>query len=130
MLPSMALQLTRIAREEVPPVLHVGNLEVERDFLDVRDVVRGYVRLMEAGETGEAYNVCSGVPCSLLGVVRRLVELSETGARLEFDESRLRPVDIPVLVGDPGRLRALGWSPAFPLDTTLRDLLAEARARI
>jgi GDP-4-dehydro-6-deoxy-D-mannose reductase len=128
-LPSMALQLTRIARGEATPVVRVGNLDVERDFLDVRDVVRGYACLMERGEPGRSYNVCSGRPRSLLSVVQRLAELSETGARLEVDESRVRPVDIPVLVGDPGRLCALGWRPVEPLDKTLRDLLAEARER-
>lgn len=128
-LPSIALQLTRIRRGEGTPVVQVGNLDVERDFLDVRDVARGYVQLMEAGEPAHAYNVCSGQSRSLLTVIRRLIELSETGARLEFDSARARPVDIAHLVGDPARIQTLGWRPRATLDETLRDLLAEAEAR-
>jgi GDP-4-dehydro-6-deoxy-D-mannose reductase len=125
-LPSMARQLEAMRRGRAEPVLRVGDLEVDRDFLDVRDVVYGYRVLMERGAGGEAYNVCSGAAHSLLDVVRRMIELSGTGATLEVDPERVRPVDIPRLVGDPGRLRALGWSPERSLDETLRDLLAQA----
>ena len=124
--PSMARQLVRIRRGGVEPVLRVGNLEVFRDFLDVRDVVQAYVLLMKRGANGESYNVCSGESHSLLRLVQRLIELSVTGARLEVDPERFRPVDIPVLFGDPGKLRALGWRPELDLDRTLADLLAEA----
>jgi GDP-4-dehydro-6-deoxy-D-mannose reductase len=127
-LPSMARQLVSIRRGEAPPVLRVGNLEVERDFLDVRDVVRAYLRLMERGTSGTVYNVCSGVARSLRAVVQELVELSGTGARIEVDPERFRPADIPRLVGDPARVRSLGWAPAVPLSRTLRDLLEGAAA--
>ena len=126
--PSMARQLMRIRRGDAgsDPVLRVGNLEVYRDFLDVRDVVRAYLLLMRRGENRVTYNVCSGVSRSLLEMVTRLVELSGSGARLEVDPERFRPVDIPVLYGDASRLRALGWAPEIELEQTLRDLLAEA----
>lgn len=124
--PSMARQLMRMRREGAEPVLRVGNLDVFRDFLDVRDVVRAYVLLMKAGRTGEIYNVCSGESRSLLQLVQRLIDQSETGARLEVDPERFRPVDIPVLFGDPDKLRALGWRPEVDLDRTLAALLAEA----
>src|SRR5690606_10350791 len=109
--PSMARQLVRIRRGEAEPVLRVGNLEVYRDFLDVRDVVRAYLLLMERGRNRGVYNVCSGVTRSLKDMVTQLVEISATGARLEVDPERVRPVDIPVLYGDAGRLRRLGWTP-------------------
>jgi GDP-4-dehydro-6-deoxy-D-mannose reductase len=128
-LPSMARQLVQIRRGEGAPVLLVGNLEVERDFLDVRDVATAYRCLMDRGVAGVAYNISSGVPRSLLAVVRRLLELSRAGARLEVDPERLRAVDIPLLVGDPGRIRGLGWVARFELDQTLRDLLREAEER-
>jgi GDP-4-dehydro-6-deoxy-D-mannose reductase len=122
----MARQLVRIRRGGTERVLRVGNLEVFRDFLDVRDVVRAYVLLMSAGSSGEVYNVCSGESHSLLALVQRLIDLSQTGARLEVDPERFRPVDIPVLFGDPGKLRALGWRAELGIDRTLADLLAEA----
>jgi GDP-4-dehydro-6-deoxy-D-mannose reductase len=127
-LPSFARQLGRIRRGEAEPVLRVGNLDVHRDFLDVRDGVRGYVTIMERGENGEAYNVCSGETLLLEDVVSRLVERSRTGARLMVDPDRVRAVDIPVLRGDPSRLRSLGWTRSVPLTRTLDDLLDEAEA--
>lgn len=125
-LPSFARQLVEIREGRSEPVLRVGNLDVDRDFLDVRDVVRAYRLMMETGTAGRAYNVASARSTSLDQLVRRLVELSGTNARIEIDEDRVRPVDIPALIGDDGPLRELGWTPAIPLDRTLTDLLAYA----
>src|SRR5690606_33409436 len=128
-LPSMARQLVRIRQGGAEPILRVGNLGVRRDFLDVRDVTRAYRTLMEQAPAGGVFNVCSGVGQPLEKVIERLVELSGTGARIEVDPARVRPADIPVLVGDPTRLRALGWQPRIDLDRTLRDLLEDAELR-
>jgi GDP-4-dehydro-6-deoxy-D-mannose reductase len=125
-LASFARQLARMRRGSEDPVLRVGNLDVFRDFLDVRDGVRGYVAMMEHGRSGDAYNVCSGSAVSLDEVVRTMVELSGTGASVEVDAGRVRPVDIRTLRGDSSRLRGLGWEPALPLSRSLRDLLAHA----
>lgn len=125
---SMARQLARIEMGVEEPVLRAGNLSVRRDFLDVRDAVSAYRCLMERGRDLTAYNVCSGVALSLADVVRRMIELSATGAKLELDPGRMRSVDIPSLVGDSSRLRGLGWTPQFDLDRTLRDLLSESLA--
>lgn len=127
-LPSFARQLMQAAAGQAEPILRVGNLDVRRDFLDVRDAVRGYIAIMERGEPGGTYNVCSGRTSSLGDVVRRMVELSGTNARLLVESDRVRPVDIPALTGSSARLRALGWEPVIPLDDTLRDLLEEATA--
>lgn len=105
------------------PVLRVGNLSARRDLLDVRDVVLGYARLMEAGEPGGVYNVCSGAARSMEDVVRDLIRISGVPARVEVDPERVRLVDIPLLLGSSGRLAALGWAPAIPFEQTLRDLL-------
>lgn len=124
---SFAQQLMQMRSEhESERVLRVGNLEVERDFLDVRDVVRAYRLLLERGVAGEVYNVCSGEAHRLSEVVRRMVELSGSEARIEVDPERFRPVEVPVLRGDPGKLRALGWEPGIGMEQTLRDLLAQA----
>lgn len=128
-LPSVALQLEAIRRGEREPSIDVGNLDVQRDFLDVRDAVRGYVTLMKAGRSGEAYNISSGKAMTLFAVLNRLVELSGTGAELVVNPDRVRSLDIPLLVGDAGKLTSLGWKPTFALETTLADLLAEARQR-
>jgi GDP-4-dehydro-6-deoxy-D-mannose reductase len=128
-LPNWAEQLGAMARGEVEPLLRVGNLEVWRDLLDVRDVVRAYRLLIENGDNGGVYNVCKGEAHCLRQVIETMVELSGTGARIEVDEKRLRPVDTPLIQGDPKRIRALGWSPRIEIRQTLADLLGHAAAQ-
>ncbi len=126
--PSFARQVAALRAGGAEPVLRVGNLSARRDLLDVRDVVRAYVRLVEAGEPGGIYNVCSGEARSMAEAVDELVELSGTRARVEVDPALMRPVDLPLLLGDNARLRALGWAPSIPFRQTLGDLLEwEAR---
>jgi GDP-4-dehydro-6-deoxy-D-mannose reductase len=121
-LPSFARQLAVLTSDGGDPVLRVGNLSARRDLLDVRDVVRAYRILMERGTPGMVYNVASGIARSMTDVVAELVRISGRDARVEVDEERVRPVDVPLLVGDASRLNALGWRPEIPFATTLRDL--------
>jgi len=112
-------------------VLEVGNLEAVRDMSDVRDVARAYVELAEHGAVGRVYNVCSGKGLRIadgLGILRRLSTLE---VEVRTDPKRLRPVDVPVFVGDVGRLReTLGWVPDTPIERTLEDLLQDWRRRV
>lgn len=126
-LPSFARQLAEVAAGRGEPALRVGNLSPRRDFLDVRDVARAYLVLLDRGEAGGVYNVCSGEAHALRELVETMVALSGTEARIEVDPARVRPVDLPLLVGDASRLRALGWAPEIPLRRTLEDLLAAER---
>jgi GDP-4-dehydro-6-deoxy-D-mannose reductase len=108
----------------------VGDLSPARDFTDVRDVVRAYRLLAERGVAGEAYNVCSGEAIAIATVFDELVMLSGNQVKATVDPTLLRPVDIPVLVGDATKLVSLtGWSRTIPLETTLKDVLADARNR-
>ncbi|MGB9113535.1 MAG: GDP-mannose 4,6-dehydratase [Acidimicrobiales bacterium] len=108
----------------------VGDLSPARDFTDVRDVVRAYRLLAEYGEPGEAYNVCSGEAVAIATVFEELVMLSDHQVKAVVDPALLRPVDVPVLVGEAKRLVSLtGWSRTIPLETTLKDVLADARSR-
>jgi GDP-4-dehydro-6-deoxy-D-mannose reductase len=123
----------RIARNERDGLdeVRVGNLAARRDFTDVRDVVRAYRLLAERGRPGEVYNVSSGRDVAIADIARRLVALADRPMRLVHDAALDRPVDVPVLRGDSGRLRAAtGWAPAIALDQTLADLLADARTRV
>jgi GDP-4-dehydro-6-deoxy-D-mannose reductase len=129
-LAAFARQLAAIAAGQAPPLLRVGNLDARRDYLDVRDVARAYRLLAERGESGRAYNVASGEPLSMGELVRMLVELSGTGARVEVDPERVRPLDVPLLSGDPAALRALGWRRQVPLRETLAGLLAHEGAAL
>ncbi len=87
--------------------------------------------LMANGEAGQAYNVCSGQDLTIGELAERLVALASTPMCLEADPDLQRPVETPVLRGDPARLReATGWRPEIPLEVTLRDILDEHRMAI
>jgi GDP-4-dehydro-6-deoxy-D-mannose reductase len=126
-LPSFAGQLASLGAGGGDPVLRVGNLSARRDLLDVRDVVRAYRLLIERGASGGVYNVASGRARSMSDVLARMVELAGLAVRIEVDDDRVRPVDVPLLVGDASRLSALGWRPEIPFRSTLLDVLAAQR---
>jgi GDP-4-dehydro-6-deoxy-D-mannose reductase len=111
--------------------LAVGDLSVERDLTDVRDVVRAYRFLLEPSVGAGTYNVASGRTVRLAEVIQTLVGLARCPVTVEVDEKRLRQGDIQVLSGDAGRLmEATGWSPTIPLEQTLADTLSAARASL
>lgn len=128
--PSFARQIAWIEAGLQEPVLRVGNLEAQRDFTDVRDVVRAYRLLLERGEPGEVYNIGSGRPRAIREVLETLLAMTPARVRVEVDPQRLRPVEIPVSAADIARIRErLGWQPTIPLEQSLRDVLEEWRAR-
>jgi GDP-4-dehydro-6-deoxy-D-mannose reductase len=128
---SFARQVAEIEAGRRAPVVEVGNLESVRDFTDVRDVVRAYWSLLALGRPGEVYNVASGVGVRLGDILDRLLGLSGQRVEIRVDASRLRPADVPVLVGDPARLKAATrWQPRIPLDRSLADLLDDWRRRV
>ncbi|MDQ2649454.1 MAG: GDP-mannose 4,6-dehydratase [Actinomycetota bacterium] len=128
--PALAARIARAERDgldEIP----VGNLSARRDVTDVRDVVRAYRLLIERGEPGQVYNVCSGRDVAVQELADVLVRLARRPLRLVPDPTLLRPVDLPVLRGDPSRLyAATGWQPEIPVETTLADLLDDLRTRV
>lgn len=128
--PSFARQIAAIESGRAEPVLKVGNLDVTRDLCDVRDVVGAYLALLERGRPGAAYNVCRGEGVRLADVVARMVRWARVGIRIEVDPARVRPADLPWLVGDPGAIeRETGWRAATPFDRTLDDVLEDWRSR-
>jgi len=113
------------ARRSGSDVLRVGTVSTRRDFTDVRDVVRAYRLLVAGGEPGSVYNVCSGRDVEIGEIARRLMGICGVDLELVTDPELVRPVDVPVLRGDPTRLEAaVGWRPEIPLDETLRDVVA------
>ncbi len=118
-----ARQMVRIERGKAPPLLRVGNLRSERDFSDVRDIVRGYVTLMERGTPGEVYNLCSGEAVSIGAIVDDLRAEVRVPFEVVEEGTRVRRREIPRVVGRAARAQSLGWRPAIPLRQSLRDLL-------
>jgi len=128
---NFAKQLVEIELGRREPVLHVGNLSAQRDFTDVRDVVRAYYLACTQASAGEVYNVCSGRSVSMQEVLDLLLELSGRDAAVELDPMRLRPSDVQVLRGDASKLaEATGWQPAIEFRQTLSDLLDYWRGRL
>ena len=125
-----ARQIVKVERGSQEPVLRTGDLDIRRDFCDVRDVVRAYLLLMQKGEKGEVYNICRGEAVPLGRVLEVLLAQSGRVIVIERDPGKMRPGKIASLEGDNGKLRrATGWAPAIPLEQTLRDLLDYWRAR-
>ena len=123
-LPGFAKQIVEINKGLREPEIAVGNLDVKRDFLDVRDVCGAYLKLLRNGEKGEVYNVCSGRSFSIRGLLDQLCDLAGITVEIKVDPGRLRPVDTPELRGDAAKLRsATGWEPAYAIEDTLRALL-------
>ncbi len=130
--PAIARRVVAMKRG-VEPVIRAGNVDVRRDFLDVRDVVRAYRLLIEdglAGQLGEAVivvNIASGQSVSIRSLIERLCSMAGCQPRISFDESLVRPHDPPEMRGDASLLGHLtGWVPRIPLDETLADVLEEA----
>ena len=124
---------SRVAANEIEgnSVVRVGNLSPQRDFTDVRDVVRAYRLLVDKGHAGQVYNVCSGTAIPVQDLAERLISMAQIPMTLEPDPDLQRPVDIPILLGDSSRILAdTGWKPEIPLDQTLEDLLNDRRKRL
>jgi len=125
-----AKQIADIEKGLKPAVLHVGNLEARRDFTDVRDMVRAYWMALEKCEPGEVYNLCSGRAYSIQQVLDLLLGMTKVKIEVRQDRMRLRPSDVPVLLGDCSKFtQATGWEPVIPFEQTLRDMLDFWRAR-
>lgn len=120
--PDFASQLAAIALGLRPPQMLVGNLDAERDFTDVRDVVRAYQRLAAAGTPGQHYIIASGQPVPIHYLLNTLIQIAGIGVEVNYDPDRMRPSDVPVLYGSYARLeRDTGWRPEIHLRQSLHD---------
>lgn len=129
--PDFAMQVARIEAGLQEPVMRVGSLDSERDFTDVRDIVRAYQLIMDYGVPGEAYNVASGHTHRIGEILEILCSLATTPISVSQDPARIRPGKTGKSWGDAAKLReSLGWSPQVPLESTLADVLNDWRARV
>jgi len=128
---NFAKQVAEIEAGLQEPMMSVGDLTPRRDFSDVRDIVRGYWLLLERGEPGEVYNLCSGRSWAIQQVLDFLLDQSRVKSiAVETDPARLRPSDVMILEGDSSKIRkATGWEVEIPFERTLKDLLAYWRQR-
>ena len=121
---SFAKQIAEIETGLHKPVLCVGNLEAQRDFTDVVDVMRGYALLVEKGQPGEAYNVGTGRAYSIQYLLDTLLSYTDTEIEIQQDPDRMRPSDVPVIYADNSKLRAqTGWEPTYKFEDSLKRVL-------
>ena len=119
-----AKQVADIEKGRKKPVVNVGNLEALRDFTDVRDMVKAYVLALEKCEPGEVYNICSGKAWRIKDMLDLLLSMSKVKIEVREDPARLRPSDVPILLGDYSKFHAVtGWKPTIPFEQTLADML-------
>jgi GDP-4-dehydro-6-deoxy-D-mannose reductase len=117
-------QIVEIEKGVKDPVIYVGNLESRRDFTDVRDTVRAYWLSLEKCEPGEVYNICSGTTWYIRDMLNKLIEKSKVDIEIKHDPNRMRPSDVPILLGDNSKfVAATGWSTEISFDQTLEDIL-------
>lgn len=125
-----AKQIVDIERGVKKPVIEVGNLEATRDFTDVRDMVKGYFLALEKGKPGEVYNICQEKSWRIRDILDMLLAHSKKEIEIKVDKSRLRPSDVPNLLGDCSRFKKdTGWKPEIPFDRTLEDIVEYWRNR-
>jgi GDP-4-dehydro-6-deoxy-D-mannose reductase len=123
-IPDFARQIVEIRLGRHAPTLAVGDIDVTRDFTDVRDVVRAYFELLRAGVAGEVYNVCSGIERSVRSLLERLIAIAGMEVRIETDPARMRKSEQRRMCGSAARIQgATGWVPALPLDESLQQIL-------
>lgn len=132
---SFARQIARAEAGLQPPVLRVGNLEAQRDFLDVQDVCKAYLKLLELPDEGledsRCFNIASGKTHSIRNILETLLSLSPLQICVEEDPERLRPSDIPVAIGNNNAIQqATGWQPLIPLRDTLQRLMKFWRTQV
>lgn len=133
-LPAFASQVARIEQGLARPFIEVGNLSAFRDFLDVRDVVRAYALAAcgkGRGAEGKVFNLSSGKAVRISALLETLISFSDQKIEVVVSPERVRPVDIPMALGDAGRAQdVFSWSPKFQLEETIAAVLADWRRRV
>ena len=124
-IPSITYQLVKIKYYGTEPTIYSGSLDISRDVIDVRDVARGMIQLLNQSEPGEAYNLCCGKSYTFRELTEMLVDISGVSVDFRFDPGYERSNDIPLLIGDPTKAMNMGWKPMISIEDCLTDLFNE-----
>lgn len=124
-IPSITYQLVKIKYYGTEPVIYSGSLDISRDVIDVRDVARGMIQLLNQSEPGEAYNLCCGKSYTFRELTEMLVDIAGVSVDFRFDPGYERSNDIPLLVGNPEKAMSKGWKPMISIEDCLTDLFNE-----
>lgn len=124
-IPSIAYQLVKIKYYGAEPIIYSGSLDVSRDIIDVRDVARGMIQILNQAESGEVYNLCCGKSYTIREVVEMMVDIADVSVDFRFDPGYERRNEIPLLIGDPTKAMSIGWKPMISMEDSLTDLFNE-----
>lgn len=124
-IPSITYQLVKIKYYGAEPTIYSGSLDISRDVIDVRDVARGMIQLLNQSEPGEAYNLCCGKSYTFRELTEMLVDISGVSVDFRFDPGYERSNDIPLLIGNPEKAMSKGWKPMISIEDCLTDLFNE-----
>lgn len=128
---TFAKQIAEIEKGVREPVVYVGNLDAERDYTDVRDMVSAYYTAVKKCTPGEVYNICSGKTWKIKKVLDFLISQSKKKVTVKEDPSRMRPSDVSILLGDCSKFtQKTGWRTTIPFEQTLTDLLNYWRKKV
>ena len=117
-----ASQVVEIENSDIN-YIKVGNLKAKRDFTDIRDVVNAYKIIMEEGTPGNVYNVCSGELISIEDILKKFLQYAKKYIKIIIDKKKLRPLDVPIFVGDNSKLKSLGWKRKYNIDDSIKDII-------
>ena len=127
----VARQIAEIEKGRAPAILEVGTTTTRRDFTDVRDMVRAYWLLLAQASPGSTYNAASGQALSIREVIEGFLDCAACPIEVRQVAQRVRPIDLPLLMGDASQLRTLtGWAPTISFRQSLEDVLDDWRRRI
>jgi GDP-4-dehydro-6-deoxy-D-mannose reductase len=130
-LSGFARQAAQIKKGQREPIMHAGDIDLIRDFIDVRDVVKAYLLLLRQGASGEVYNVCSGTGRTIAECLNTLMRIADIRCEIRKTDSLVRPVDNPVIVGDNSKIHSrTGWSPGISFESGLTDLFEYWMSRL
>ena len=130
-IPSFVKQLVSIKNNPIENLMEVGNLEIVRDFLDVRDVVDAYYKLLTGGRIGEVYNVCSSKGVKLKEIIDIISKKLNITPEIKIDPKRVRPTDNLVIIGDNSKIKnELDWTPKYSLEATLQDMICDIQGEL
>ena len=124
-IPSITYQLVKIKYYGTEPTIYSGSLDISRDVIDVRDVARGMIQLLNQSEPGEAYNLCCGKSYTFRELTEMLVDIAGVSVDFRFDPGYERSNDIPLLIGNPEKAMSMGWKPMISIEDCLTDLFNE-----
>ncbi|MCQ2105758.1 MAG: GDP-mannose 4,6-dehydratase [Fibrobacter sp.] len=124
-IPSITYQLVKIKYYGTEPTIYSGSLDISRDMIDVRDVARGMIQILNQADSGEVYNLCCGKSYTFREVVETLVDIAGVSVDFRFDPGYERNNEIPLLIGDPTKAMDIGWKPMISMEDSLTDLFNE-----